>query len=122
MFGYQMSDYDKEVYEEELREFLPARLTDCHTHIWKQEFGGATPGKGCVAWTRMVARDCTAEDLLQTYRDMFPGKKVTPVLMGQPEADLEKTNCYTRESAQKYGLPALYCTDYAMPADFWKKK
>ena len=96
MFGYQMSDYDKEVYEEELREFLPARLTDCHTHIWKQEFGGATPGKGCVAWTRMVARDCTAEDLLQTYRDMFPGKKVTPVLMGQPEADLEKTNCYTR--------------------------
>ena len=122
MFGYQMSEYDKRVYEEELREFLPSRLTDCHTHIWKREFGGETPGKGCVSWTRMVAKDCTAEDLLQTYRDMLPGKTVTPVLMGQPEADLSKTNCYTREAARKYRLPALYCTDYAMPAEFLEKE
>lgn len=34
MFGYQMSEYDKRVYEEELREFLPSRLTDCpYAHL-----------------------------------------------------------------------------------------
>lgn len=122
MFGYQMSEYDKTVYEERLRDFLPERMADCHTHIWKKEFGGETPAKGCVSWTRMVAKDCTAEDLLQTYRDLFPGKQVTPVLLGQPEADLNKTNRYTRECAEKYRLPALYCTDYAMSAEFLERE
>lgn len=118
MFGYRMSDYDRRVYAEQLQDFLPEYITDCHTHIWKQEFGGETPAKGCVSWTRYVAKDCTVEDLLQTYRDLFPGKKVLPVLMGQPEADLTKTNAYTRKAAAEYSLPALYCTDYAMPPAF----
>lgn len=122
MYGYQMSDYDKQVYAAELQEFLPERIIDCHTHIWKQEFGGETPAKGCVSWTRMVAKDCTGEDLLQTYRDLFPGKRVTPVLFGQPEADLKQTNAYTRDCAHRFGLPALYCTSYAMPAEFLEKE
>ncbi len=122
MFGYQMSEYDKIVYTEQLQDFLPASMVDCHTHIWKKEFCGQTPAKGCVAWTRMVAKDCTAEDLLLTYRDLFPGKQVKPVLMGQPEADLSKTNHYTWESAQKHSLPALYCTDYAMSPEFLEEE
>lgn len=122
MFGYEMSDYDKIVYEEQLKDFLPDQMVDCHTHIWKKEHGAQTPAKGCVAWTRMVAKECTAEDLLQTYADLFPGKKITPVFMGQPEANLEATNNYTKESLNKYKLPALYCTDYSMTPEFLEKE
>ena len=116
MFGYQMSDYDRRVYEEQLAPFLPDEMVDCHTHIWREEFDPIST-KGCVSWTQMVARDCEIEDLLQTYRDMFPGKTVTPVLMGWPMADLPKTNAYTAKCAAEYRLPALYCTDYSMTAE-----
>lgn len=117
-----MSDYDRKVYDEQLKDFLPDRIVDCHTHIWKEEFHPGSPVRGCVSWTRMVSKDCTAEDLIQTYEDMFPGKIVRPVLMGQPEGDIPATNAYTKESAKRFGLPALYCTTYAMTPEFLEKE
>lgn len=121
MFGYEMSDYDKKVYAEQLEDFLPDKIVDAHTHIWKKEFDGQDHLKGCVTWTQLVADECKIDDLLQTYRDMFPGKTVTPVLMGQPMSCLSQTNEYTLECAKKYKLPALYCTDYSMTAEQLEK-
>lgn len=34
---FQVTDYDKKVYEEELRDFLPEKMLDVHTHVWLQE-------------------------------------------------------------------------------------
>ena len=34
MFGFKATDYDKKVYEEELREFLPDKIVDTHTHVF----------------------------------------------------------------------------------------
>ena len=31
---FQVTDYDKMVYEQELRDFLPKKIIDIHTHIW----------------------------------------------------------------------------------------
>ena len=94
MFGYVMSDYDKKVYAEQLADFLPDKMIDAHAHIWKKEFDPVTAEeqKACVSWTRMVAEDCSIEDLMQTYTDMFPGKKMVPVLMGWPMTSLPLTN------------------------------
>ena len=119
MFGYKMSDYDKKVYAEQLADFLPDKMIDAHAHIWKKEFDPATTEeqKACVSWTRMVAEDCSIEDLMQTYTDMFPGKKMVPVLMGWPMTTLPLTNEYTREAAKKINVPAFYCTDYSMTAE-----
>lgn len=33
-----LSEYDKKVYETELKSFLPYEFIDCHTHIWKKDF------------------------------------------------------------------------------------
>ncbi len=122
MFGYEMTEYDRHVYDTELRDFLPERIVDCHTHIWKDEFQPRTAARGCVSWTRMVSKDCTAEDLIKTYEDMFPGKTVRPVLMGQPTAYIDKTNEYTKDCAKRYGLPALYCTTYAMTPELLEEE
>lgn len=122
MFGYKMTDYDRYVYETELAEFLPSKMIDCHTHIWKEEFDKKVGTRGCVSWTSMVAKDNTIEDLLQTYKDMFPGKTVKPVLLGEPQCDLDKTNVYTAHASKDYNLPALYCTDWSMSAEFLEEE
>ena len=121
MFGFQRTDYDRKVYEEELAPFLPEHLVDVHTHIWKKEFDPHVAAKGCVAWTKMVAEECTLEDLLQTFRDLFPGRTVKPVLMADPTVDLDRANAYARESGARAGLPVLYCTRGEMPAETLEK-
>lgn len=37
MFGYEMTDYDKKVYEEEIRDFVPKNIVDSHVHVWRTE-------------------------------------------------------------------------------------
>ena len=114
MFGINSTDYDKFIYEEYLRDFLPDRMIDIHVHIWKEgmEREGSESRKGMVDWTKLVAPDCSIEDLMRSYEQMFPGKSVKPVLMGWPSCDLQKTNAYALSCAKEYKLPVLYCTNW----------
>jgi len=117
MFGIELNDYDKKIYNEKLADFLPEHIIDIHTHIWKENFVKNPEAKGCVTWVNRVAPECILEDLVYTYKQLFPGKTVTPVLMGQPTADLDETNDYTAECGKKSGLPMMFCTSYDTPAD-----
>ncbi|MDR2686633.1 MAG: amidohydrolase [Oscillospiraceae bacterium] len=117
MFGLKLTEYDHQVYREQLADFLPARLVDAHAHIWKEAFVENPQGRGCVTWVSRVACECTAEDLLRTYEQLFPGKTVTPVLMGYPLADLQKANAYARACGEKYMLPTLLCTAWDTPPE-----
>ena len=121
MFGIELSSYDRQVYEEKLADFLPERMIDVHTHIWKEEFGDSFRSPGLVTWPTLVAPECTVEDLRHSYTQMFPGKTVLPVLMGQPTANKEKTNSYTIACARREKLPAMFCTSYNMPAETIRK-
>ena len=114
MFGINSTDYDKFIYEEYLRDFLPDRMIDIHVHIWKEgmEREGSESRKGMVDWTKLVAPDCSIEDLMRSYEQMFPGKSVKPVLMGWPSCDLQKTNAYALSCAKEYKLPVFYCTNW----------
>lgn len=125
MFGITVTDYDKLIYEEELKEFLPDKMIDCHVHLWTDGMERAeekTSRKGMVDWTKKVAPNCTIEDLLFSYGQMFPGKTVKPVIFGWPSCDLEKTNAYVAKVSKEYNLPALYCTNWDTPAEIIKEK
>jgi len=117
MCGVELTDYDKKVYREILADFLPEFIIDMHAHIWKKNFIKSTAAKGCVVWTNRVASECSVENLIYTYEQLFPGKTVKPVLMGQPVADLNETNAYTIECGKKSGLPAMFCTSHDTPAE-----
>ena len=125
MFGINVTEYDKFIYEEYLRDFLPDRMIDIHVHIWKEGMERAGDEsknrKGMVDWTKLVAPDCSIEDLMKSYEQMFPGKSVKPVLMGWPSCDLEKVNKYAIDCAKSYGLPAFYCTSWDTPAEDIRK-
>ena len=116
--GITVTDFDREVYEKELRDFLPDKFIDCHIHIWKKEFQPPVPNtRGLVNWPWMVAEDCTFEDMELSYQQFFPGKKVTAVLMGNPPADHKLSNAYVKELHDKTGLPAFYLTSWDTPAE-----
>ncbi|MBE6574953.1 MAG: hypothetical protein E7654_01610 [Ruminococcaceae bacterium] len=116
--GITVTDYDREVYEKELRDFLPDKIIDCHIHIWKREFQPPVPNRrGLVNWPWMVAKDCTFEDMELSYKQFFPDKKVTAVLMGNPPADHKLSNAYVKELHDKTGLPAFYLTSWDTPAE-----
>lgn len=120
MFGINVTEYDKFIYKEELFDFLPDKMIDAHVHLWLEGMdreGDRESRKGMVDWTKIVAPDCSVEDLLQSYSQMFPGKSVKPVIFGWPSMDLEKTNAYAADVSAKYGFPALFCTNWDTPAE-----
>ena len=113
--------YDRQVYEQELKDFLPDTFIDCHTHIWLDEqnhFCEDTASRSC-AWPGMVAADNSVEDLNETNRLLFPDKKVISVLYGQPmiTIDLKKNNDYVAAAANANNFPALYISHPSQSAE-----
>ena len=54
---FEVTEYDKKVWEEELRDFLPEKIIDIHTHVYKREFFEQSPDtarRGLVSWTSTV--------------------------------------------------------------------
>ena len=122
MLNFKMTDYDKMVYKKELRDFLPDEFIDFHTHLSKKSFGRWGSSNGGSTWTRLVYDEQTAEDLIGAYQDMFPDKKVTPLVFGGCSCDIEKANKYVFEAGNEYGWGTLYRTSYDMPADELEEK
>ena len=115
-----MNAYDKAYYEEHLRNFLPDRIIDCHTHIWLRSFvtGQDLANRSC-AWPAMVAAENSIEDLIQTNLELFPGKIITPVLYSYVNValDTKLSNAYVAECARHYRFPALYLSRPEEPAE-----
>ncbi len=107
-----LTDVDRECYAEQLREFLPPRLIDVHTHVWLDRFLSHDPAAAArvVSWPARVAAEGPVEDLLATYRLLFPAQTVTPLLFGMSisrQDDIDAGNAYVAESAARHGCPAL---------------
>ena len=115
-----VTPYDREVYEKNLSGYLPSRFIDCHNHVWLKQFvTGHTAASRSCAWPEMVAEDNSVEDLLETNRELFPGKEVIPVLYSYVNiaVDPVQSNLYVREKAAQYQLPALYLSRPEQPAE-----
>ncbi len=107
MFGFTLTDYDKKVYAEELVDFLPKNIVDVHTHVYRYE-DKFRPAPGTpINWPRLVADEFPIEDIIQTYKDLFPKNNVVPVMFGCTRGNYENINAYSAENSKKYGYPAL---------------
>ena len=120
MFGFQLTDYDKKVYEEEINEFVPKNIVDAHTHVYPLSV--KKPRKGPGYWPSRVAEDNTIEDIVQTYKDLFPNQKVVPLIFGDPGAYLDQSNEYCSRVAKEYGYPTLFLSHYNDSAEFLEEK
>lgn len=112
---FEVTAYDKKIWEEELKDFLPEKMFDIHTHVWLDKFldKGPKPAgyvKREVTWPSLVALDDSVEDLQETYRLMFPGKDVQ-AMMFTSRGGWEQNNNYVSQCSKKTGWPALYYSD-----------
>ena len=97
---------------------------------------GSGPGKGQMekptpgpydrvqSWPQRVASQNPIEDLIETYRLMFPDKQVTALIFGTAAnaADLDADNAYVQQSARKAGFPALMVTPPSMDAETFEER
>ena len=113
---FEVTEVDRQVYAQEIRDFLPGKMIDIHTHVWLDRLVAHAEGAFArvVQWPSLVAKENPVEDLIETYRLMFPDKQVTPLMFSsiKPGDDFDGLNDYIRDSAQKYHFPALM---YARP-------
>ena len=106
-----MTETDRAFYEERLRDFLPSRVVDIHTHCWLDAFRRA-PGDGprrAVSWPALVARDNPVESLAETFRLLLPDKDCGALVFGFPdqEFDVDASNDYVAANAGAHGYEAL---------------
>ena len=116
------NSYDKQVYEQELESFLPDEFIDLHAHIWKKEFEPYGDSNGGATWTKLVAEELTGQGLIDTYKEFFPGKKVTPLVFGGVDQNIKQCNDYVKEQKALFSFPTLFRTDYSMTPDEIEKE
>jgi len=108
---FEVKKVDEEFHGEFLQDFLPDRIIDIHTHVWLDEHrSGRNDRRRIATWPDRVAKDDSIADLLETYRLMFPGKKVTPLIFPSvlsPADAMDKQNDCVRACAEKHHVPAL---------------
>lgn len=120
---FAVTENDRRIYEEQIRDFLPEKMIDIHTHVWRRDLDPEVPAartakKRTVTWPSLVARDNSVEDLQETYRLLFPGKEVTPLMFATGRAELlPSRNAYVGGCAARTGYPALYYSTPAQSAD-----
>lgn len=117
MANLQITEYDKHVYETELRDFLPDEFIDFHTHIEEDNYVPQGDHNGGSSWTDLVAGSRTAEALFDNYKAMFPDKNVKALLFGGCLCDIDDVNKYVREKGIEYACPTLYRTHYEMTGE-----
>lgn len=117
MFQLTLNDYDRAVYREEFKNFLPDKMIDIHTHIWKSVFQRQGQSNGGPSWAEMVADEQFAENLLGAFRDLFPDQEVTPLAFGSCGHNVQQGNAYAAQMAKKFGFPVLFRTEYSMSAE-----
>ena len=117
MYNLTVNDYDREVYEKELKSFLPEEFIDIHTHIWSSKLSRQGNPNGGSTWVDRVADEMSGDELMDTYRQLFPDNKITPLVFGGCNHVIAESNAYVYEAQQRYGFPILTRTEYSMTGE-----
>jgi len=117
---FPVTEYDKFIWESELKDWLPENIIDVHTHVYDlSRPDKPVPEKKkhfTVSWPSMVAKQNPIEDLMETYELMFPGKKVKSLMFNG------NANNYVSECSAKHNWPALYFSRPTESADDIRRK
>ena len=81
MHNYEpITDFDREIWADELEDFVPGKVFDAHTHLWDNKFA---PPEG----TRVP--ETHWDDLDRWSREVFPGRELDFLLLGMPVAGMK---------------------------------
>ena len=115
---FQATDSDHQFFEENLRDFLPERIVDIHTHlVHPPSMREPSPERLKRYWMLGLPIRQTAEDFIRSYESLLPGKRLKMLTFGMPliEADAQAQNAYVLESFRAW--PCLNPLALALPGD-----
>lgn len=108
-----IESHDRQFYEERIKNWLPDHIIDAHNHahlkkfymgdhLWKQNRG--------ALWPLLAAEENSVENIEESFRQLFPDKKVTPLMFGKVSRafDVEACTDYVIEACKKRNWPYLY--------------
>ena len=105
-----LTDYDIQFYKNNIQAFMPDNIIDCHAHIWLKKFETETrvPDRE-AGWPKIVAPECSMEQLADAYKTLFPDKNVMPVVFGSvfSNYNIDACNQYVQEEASIRCTPSL---------------
>ena len=124
---FHVTELDKRIFETELKDFLPEKIWDIHTHVYKKSLLDPIPEelrRRSVSWTKAVAQEDPIEDLQETYRLLFPGKDVKALMFCSlhEKNGLMRNNAYVSQVSRETGWPALYFSVPTQSADELEEK
>jgi predicted TIM-barrel fold metal-dependent hydrolase len=105
-----LNKVDSNIYQNELHDFLPEKIFDCHAHIWLDRHRGNDefPMRS-AQWVSDLTIEYPYEQLKKDMEELLPGKKVEGLFFGyvDPDIDVFSNNRYVGEMAAKHGFHAL---------------
>jgi predicted TIM-barrel fold metal-dependent hydrolase len=75
----ERTDFDRQIWEEELDDFVPERVFDAHTHLWSEAHRGALSGP--PTGLRM---EVDLARLRAWSEQIYPGRQVAFLVLGTP--------------------------------------
>jgi len=103
MIPDDLRPHDRDIYEQEIAPWLPARIYDCHVHVGlEQHCGPVSPERIKANWAMEVGSAQSWEILQRRHRLLFPDREVCTLAFGGVfrEIDLEANNAYVLAGAR----------------------
>lgn len=85
MNKFAISDFDREIWESELADFVPEKIFDAHTHLWNDRFASASTEASALRFNADLAV------MREFSGQVFPGRETHFLLMGTPMKDIDFT-------------------------------
>jgi len=104
---------DRAFYKNNLADFLPEKIFDAHTHVYKKRVSALPDAGRTVSWPSRVADRNPIEDMKETASLLFPDKKYIPLMFATIEndgPDMAAANAYVASEGEKNNYPALFFT------------
>ena len=112
-----VNDYDRYVYDKQLKDFLPDKMFDAHVHISTSGLERYGSHNGGSTWTDYLDKNMSIEKFLDVNKQMFPCQDMKALVFGMCLTDIEQTNQFVINNNKNYNFPMLYRSDYAMAPD-----
>jgi len=107
--------HDKVFYETRIKDWLPEHIIDAHNHAHLKHFylgdDKLVQSRGAL-WPRLAAEENSIENIEESFRKLFPDKKVTPLMFGKVNRayDVQACTDYVIAESKKRNWPYLYVT------------
>ena len=118
MYNLVVEDYDRYVYQKELKDFLPKDVFDFHIHVFRDDIEKYERFKNAPkSWVGRITDELRIEQLQKTAEELFPENNFKALIFGGTGRDLTQTNDYVIKAGKELDYPTLYRTNSIMSGE-----